>query len=419
MRKILFILFIFIFTAGFAFADFAFADTKVTFKGNFSLRGSHIGNDSGTATTDVAEFDYYDQDTNLYVKIWPAKETWVDLKICIHDEEWGTSNKDADENISFERVYATHVFPTHTMLSIGLMNGGTWGTSFGDAEDARYRVKVIQPFSPQVTVLGVIEKGDDVDIGGPGGIKANAAESGQANAGVKDAEKDDNDRYAIGAVLTFGDFKVMPLYYMVQDSSAVQDQGGDGWAINVMFLAVTGKVGMFGFEAEYMSKAISGDAGSPVGDRSFTLPGYYANVWANLAPAKVGLIYAMGSTCEDDGVELGFDFDDDFDLTLYLSDWIGFGGGVGLTGMTAYSLYGSYKFSDKMSANASYTMVTSNYDEGYYKDAKANEIDVGFAYNINKYMTYSIAAAFPTIDLDSGDDPENASRYYHKLNIKF
>lgn len=411
MRKLLFTLLILIFTAGVAFAE-----SNFTLKGDFSVRGSRITNDA-LAATDAAEYDYYDQDMNIYAKFAASKTTWADIKIAIHDEEWGTTNKDADENISVERAYMTHVFPTHTKLVLGLMTGGTWGTAFGDAADARYRVKVIQPLSPKVILLAVIEKGDDVDIAGTTD-EVNNAEYGYQNSALKDAEEDDNDRYAIGAILTFGDFHVKPLYYMVKDSSMDPSQTTDGMEVDVMFLALDGKFGMFGFEAEYMKKDL--DFCTALGGRSFGVTGIYANVWANLAPAKVGVIYADGGTDTDKGAEYSFDFDDDFDLTLFLSDWVGFGGGDGLTGMNAIQVYGSYAFSEKMSANASYTMVDSNWDAGSYKGASATEMDFGFAYKITKNLTYSIAAGFASIDLESpAVDPDDGGRIYHKLKMKF
>jgi len=412
MRKLLFTLLILIFTAGVAFAE-----SNFTIKGDASTRGSRITNHNAKATTDVDEYDYYDQDMNIYVKFAASKTTWADLKLAILDEEWGTSNTDADENIAVERAYFTHVFPTHTALSLGLMTGGTWGTSFGDAGDARWRVKVVQPLSPKAILLAVLEKGDDVDVAGSEPI-ANSAEQGYK--GATDAEKDDNDRYAIGAILTFGDFHVKPLYYMIKDSSQCLEGGSNGMEVNVMFLAVDGKFGMFGFEAEYMKKDYDFDSCvAVVGGVDWSITGMYVNFWANLAPAKVGVIYADGGTDTSLGFEKGFDFDDDFDLTLYLSDWVGFGGGDGLNGMNAIQVYGSYKFTDKMSANASYTMIDSNWDAGYYKGAEANEMDFGFAYKITKNLTYSIAAGFASIDLESGPDPEDGSRIYHKLKMKF
>jgi len=409
MRKLLFTLLILIFTAGVAFAE-----SNFTIKGDFNVRGSRITNED-LAATDAAEYDYYDQDMNIYAKFAASKTTWANIKIAIHDEEWGTSNKDADEGISVERAYMTHVFPTHTVLVLGLMTGGTWGTAFGDAADARYRVKVVQPLSPNAILLGVIEKGDDVDIAGVT-EKDNAAEQGYGNP-IKDSEEDDNDRYAIGALLTFGDFHVKPLYYMVKDSSADLSKTTDGMEVNVMFLALDGKFGMFGFEAEYMKKDL--DFCTALGGRSFSVTGIYANVWANLAPAKVGVIYADGGTDTDKGAEYSFDFDDDFDLTLFLSDWIGFGGGDGLRGMNAMQVYGSYKFTDKMSANASYTMIDSNYDAGALKGAEATEMDFGFAYKITKNLTYSIAAGFASVDLEGSADPDDGGRIYHRLKMKF
>ncbi|MBW1613328.1 MAG: hypothetical protein JRJ57_05000 [Deltaproteobacteria bacterium] len=410
MKKILFTLLIFIFTAGVAFAE-----SNFTIKGDFSVRGSHIKNEE-LASTDAATYDYYDQDMNIYAKFIASKTTWANLKIAINDEEWGTVEfgqfKDSDENIAIERAYMTHVFPTHTVLVLGKMDGGTWGTAFGDDKEARYRVKVVQPLSPKAILLGVIEKGGDVKIG-----QANTGEQGYIDGGTKDAEKDDNDRYAVGAILTFGDFHVKPLYYMVKDSSACMDQSSNGMDVNIMFLALDGKFGMFGFEAEYMSKDI--DTDPCAGGFSWTLPGMYVNVWADLAPAKVGLIYADGGTDTNKGVEKAFDNDDDFDLTLFLSDWVGFGGGDGLTGMNAIQVYGSYKFSDKMSANASYTMVDSNWDAGDYKGAEATEMDFGLGYAITKNLTYSIAAGFASIDAEGSPDPEDGARIYHKLKMKF
>ena len=414
MRKLLFTLLILIFTAGVAFAE-----SKFTIKGDFYVRGSRITN-QGLAATNAAEYDYYDQDMNIYAKFAASKTTWADLKIAIIDEEWGTghheTNANDDENIAIERAYMTHVFPTHTVLVLGKMNGGTWGTTFGDDEEARWRVKIVQPLSPNAILLGVIEKGGDANLG-----VGNTGDIGAQNPTLKDAEEDDNDRLAVGALLTFGDFHVKPLYYMVNASNADLSQTSDGIEVNILLLALDGKFGMFGFEAEYMKKDT--DFCTALGGRSFANTGMYVNFWANLAAAKVGLIYADGDTDTSKGAEAAFDFDDDFDLTLFLSDWIGFGGGDGLTGMNAIQVYGSYKFTEKLSANASYTMVESNWDAGIYKDAEANEMDFGLAYAITKNLTYSIAAGFASMDTNptywGGPDPDDGGRIYHKLAMKF
>ena len=412
MRKILFTLLILIFTAGVAFAE-----TKITIKGDVSTRGSRITNE-GLAATDAAEYDYYDQDMNLKIKFAASKTTWANLKLAISDEEWGTNSDDADENIAVERAYFTHVFPTHTALSLGMMTGGTWGTAFGDDGDARWRIKVVQPLSPKAILLAVIEKGGNVDTPGADAI-TNNAEQGYQNPATKDAEEDDNDRYAVGAILTFGDFHVKPLYYMIKDSSADLSQTTDGAEVTIMFLALDGKFGMFGFEAEYMK--IDTDLCTAMGGYSWGNTGMYANFWANLAPAKVGIIYADGDIDTSKGVQKGFDFDDDFDLTLFLSDWVTFGGGDGLMGMNAIQVYGSYKFTDKMSANASYTMIDSNWETGSsLKGASATEMDFGFAYKITKNLTYSIAAGFASIDMEAPTaDPDDGGRIYHKLKMKF
>jgi hypothetical protein len=384
-----------------AFTVPAMAFDQFSIKGYWSLRGSQIKNDDATATKDAAVYGYYDQDLKFWLQFNGAEKTFVRSEITWYDEEWGTAqNMASDENIAVERVYFTHIFGTGTKLDLGLMDAGVWATGFGDDEYGANRIKVTQPLPGGHTLVALTQKDTD---------------TGYANQTTKDADKDDDDQYAVAAIIKAGPINIKPLVQLVDRSSLVADGGSKGAEATVIAIGVDGKFGMIGFEAEYVSQ--DWDYDPSLGLTDYDVAGWYGNVWANLGPAQVGFIYATGDYDKQSGNS--FDFDDDFDLTLYLSDWIGFGGGDGITGCDAYQVYGSYKFSDKLSANASYTMVDSNQEAGTYKDAEANEIDFGASYKLTKVLTYSVAAGFASIDYTPAKDPEDGYRVYHKLKMSF
>jgi hypothetical protein len=383
-----------------AFTVPAVAFDQFSIKGYWSIRGTQMKNGNGLQTKDAAVYGWYDQDLKFWLQFNGAEKTFVRSEITWYDEEWGTTRVADDEKIAVERVYFTHIFGTGTKLDIGLMDAGVWATAFGDSEYGANRIKVTQPLPGGHTLIALTQKDTD---------------TGYTNQTTKDADKDDDDQYAVAAIIKAGPINIKPLVQMIDTSSSVLDQGSKGTETTVIAIGADGTFGMIGFEAEYVSADYDYDTSLAATD--YDVSGWYANIWANMGPAQVGFVYASGEYDKKTGN--AFDFNGDFDLTLYLSDQIGFGGGSGMYGMDAYQVYGSYKFSDKLSANASYTMVDSNHEAGTYKDAEANEIDLGAVYKISKVLSYEVAAGFASMDFTPAKDPEDGYRVYHKLKMSF
>lgn len=344
MKKLLLTVLVVLLAAGSAWA----VDLQI--KGDYYARGSYISNDA-EVTADAPAYGYYDHDFNLYNTFVVDETTKLTMRLAIEDSNWPVPTIDNttedDDNIDVERLWLTHQFSTGTKLDVGKMSGGGWATSFYDDVGARYRIKATQ-FFPWGLLVGVIEKD---------------GEQGAANPTVKDAENDDFDAYAFGAVIKAGPVNIKPIWFHVQygDVVAPSDQEDGDLIRNLLQLGVDGSFGMIGFEMEVNNDDYDYD-NARLAAKDYTLNSFYLNVWANLDAFKVGGIFAYGGT-DDDALKAA-DFDDDFDLTLFLSDWIGWGGaGDGLMGCTAFQIYANFAF-DKLSISPSYTFVTSNKEIG-------------------------------------------------------
>ncbi|KAA0258330.1 hypothetical protein FHQ18_04000 [Deferribacter autotrophicus] len=403
-----------VFLALLAFAATSFA-VELKLSGNFYVRGSYIKNGSDLdgdkkvdlQTSNAPSFSYFDQDMNLWAKLVVDEDTWVTTRFAIHDEDWKNANEnDTDDNIAAERAWLTHKFATGTKLDAGLMSGGGWGTAFGNDVGGKYRVKITQAL-PYGSLVAWVQKN---------------AEKGK-ELQYKDAEKDDSDSYAIGLTFKAGDITIKPLVVYTVDSAgtnnAYVDNSTDGKKTTSFDIAAMGKFGVIGFEAEFDYDNVEFDKNYGT---DYDVYGIYVNAYTMIDKVKVGGIFAYGSYDKD--AQKGYDFDDDFDLTLVLSDWVGFGGGDGLTGMTAYQVYAKAPVMDKLTANASLTYVTSNQEgnsttTNYLEDATAYEVDLGAAYTIKKGLVYSVAFGYAKIDLDGQSDPDPVIRAYHKISLSF
>ncbi len=402
MKKLLVILAALMFAATAGAAD-------LQLSGDYMIRGSYIDN-GGTKADGKSDYKYYNQDMNVKAKLAVDDTTWINTSIAVFDSNWigsGTSSS-ATPELNLERVWLTHKFSDMLTLDAGVMDGGTWGTTFGDNKSERQRIKFTAT-TQYGLIAGLIEKMSDP----------------AAQAGNSSLEGNEWDDYAVGYVGKFGDIYVKPLIYVLHpDSYPYTPTYGKTKPWVYLMLALNGTIDNYGFEAEYFSQNQKYDDS----DYDAKLYGFYVNGWMNVDTFKVGLIYAYGSTdTNKKGTESGFDFADDFDLTLYLSDWIAFGNTTGLndngmTGMSAIQVYVTDNISDKLSGTLSYTNVRSNWDTGNYKDAKAYEIDGFVNYKITDALSYNVGAAYAKIDYDSSSsltDPDTCVRAYHKLSLSF
>ncbi|MGA1861324.1 hypothetical protein OWM07_00350 [Deferribacter thermophilus] len=409
MKKLLVIL------ALLAFAATSFA-VELKLSGDFYVRGSYISIDTDETNGVDEKYSYYDQDMNLWAKLVVDENTWVTTRFAIHDENWKDDSEDeADDDFTAERVWMTHKFSTGTTLDAGLMTGAGWGTAFGNDTGGKYRIKFTQAL-PYGSLVAFVQKN---------------TEKG-AELKYKDAEKDDSDTYGLGANIKAGDFKIMPLVTYMNNSAKYLDNGTDAqktWRADVAF---TGKVGMVGFEGEFSYVTMNDDDNSSL---DFDVYGVYLNGYAMVDKVKVGAIVAYGSYDKD--AKKGYDFEDDFDSTLVLGDWLqlgddyayGYGtkGESDLVGMTLLQLYAKTNVTDKLSVNASLSYVFSNQEDNEYEDVKAYEVDLGASYAITKNLTYSLAFGYAQVKdiiennglTDEDKFDLKAIRAYHKIALTF
>jgi len=406
------------------FATTAYAEIKFELTGDMKGAGTYYQNHD-MASDDTVSYSYYDGDLNLYPKIIVGDSS-VNMKLAIRDETWREGVYDTDDtteldnNVAVERCFLQHKFTENTTLDVGLMDGGTWGTTFGDNKAARYRVKVTQ-MTDVGAVVALVEK---------------MAEVGSTATSTEDAEKDDADNFAIGFVTKIDKIKIAPLFYYLNlsryDSGGVSyylDNGNDALKRLLLALEISGDLGAVAFEAEldynnYDSKGFVHPLAGALEDNDWTAIGFYLNVWAPLDAAKVGGVLAYGSYDDEGGPAssgFGFDFNDDFYSTVILGDELGWGGGEDLTGMSLLKLYAS----DVKTGNESVSLggylayIMSNQDDTTLEDANAFELGVDGTYKITENLKYNLGVAYASVSYDEGDDPDPIYTLYHSIKLTF
>ena len=405
MKKIILALLVVMLAAGSAYA----VDVKVV-KGSYRIQGSFWGN-TGLAATDTADFMAYDQDFDLSVDFVVDETTKVITVIEIADEEpmRGDNNQDAwtgDDNILFRQVYLDHKFATGTVLDAGRMPGGTWAFAYMDNGGPRDRVKVTQ-FFPWGLIVGLVEKD---------------AENGYTDV-EKDGEKDDQDTYAIGAVINAGPVAIMPLWFHVISGAVADDQDDDDLIVDYFALALSGNFGMIGFEAEYGFVQWEYDTGLGT---DADVNGIYANVWANFEAFKIGGLFMWNSVDDDAGLgmESGGDLDETYligeelDLTAAPWSYAGASGAAGHAGLNCYQVYADFAFGD-FSFGGSLSFYSSNWDGD---DTTMMEYNLKAGYKITDNLSYNVGLGVASIDADEdkmANDPDDAVYAFHSLKVSF
>ncbi len=337
-----------------------------------------------------------DDSTKVFARFEMRDETWAAT-------DYGTSGSensnvgDNDDNIVVERVWGDHTFAaTSGTLTVGLMGGGVWGTSFFDGGYDAYRVKYAQP-----TAIGQLI-----------GVYQKYAEGGEAAA--LDDDTTDFDIYVVGLVTEVGSLRLMPL--LVYGKDETKDASS-----HEFHLAATGDLGAVSFEAEADYQAYSDDYAA-IGSLDSAVFGLYGKVSFNAGPATIGVLGAWGSY--DDDRDHAFSFGDDFEAggAMIIGDdmeLVGSDLGAGfLVAATA-----SFAANEKLTVDGyvGYWAANDDYafDEwGGADGANAYEISGGIAYAITANLTYSIRAGFADLDID-GMDLESSMNATHKLAFSF
>ncbi|ADR19601.1 hypothetical protein [Calditerrivibrio nitroreducens] len=413
------------------------ADFKIT--GDAFVRGSTVANagNAGTTQTQVAK-SWYDMEFHIFPVIQVDKSTKVVMKMTADFDtvpnktskttfakEYNTDTN--SPSLTIENLYLSHMFEsTGTELLAGLFTGGLWGTSFNDTEYNAFRVRVNQKIPYGTLVLYTqknTEAGSDADIDND-----------------KDKEKNDSDTYVIGANLKFGNISVKPNFSYTTKGNNKEYKSTKAEYTSKTYdykLAVDGKFGMIGFEAEgvYTSNKNAKQDDGELAD--YNIYGLYGNVYANISNITAGVKYVYSSVTKEKGETYAFEYGDNFDSTLVIDDYLF---EKGIKGMSMYQIYGDMKVMDPLTVGLSATLYTSNFGKGesvhdtvkgsgflvrnWGEDTKAWEIDASASYAITKNLTYSIGAGYAKIsDLYNNDgskfDADGAYRLYHKLAVKF
>lgn len=387
-----------------AFAATAFADVKLS--GSYSVTGMFKQNAADmNKDTDEDKEMYYEHDLDVWLKADVSKDTFFKAKLELADEKWGTieeadvtsnevgANEGAQGNeIELERAWMGHNFGG-VLLEVGIMDGGGWSYVFGNDVSGKFRVKVTAD-------------------AGPGKVIAFVQKTSEASVGVKyeDADKDDNDVYFVGYKGKIGSIMITPSLSYTSNGSATAD--GDVDTTKTKFdMGVGGNFGAVGFETEFIYVKTDNEAGDDPADW-----GLYGNVFTSMGAAKVGFLSAYDEPDEDNGGTgtgaLGGDFDDAYIELLGEEEASPFG----VNGLWANVLYAEYDVNDKLGLNASFAYLTSNWEDD---DTTAMEIDLGASYSITDALSYSVVAAYASVDADGGSDPDPAYMLYHKLKISF
>ncbi|MCU0575335.1 MAG: hypothetical protein MUD15_00740, partial [Desulfobacterota bacterium] len=401
--------------------------------GEFSAEGLYWDN-YALLSDDTVTNSFYRGYVSLFPKI-SVGDTSIIMKVNMRDETWGdkaaygtddpdvwsykysTSSTAANDNINIERAYLSHKFATDTTLDVGLMSGGWWATKFGDRQEPRYRVKVVQ--KTKVGVIGaLVEK--DAELGSPT---------------VEDSEKDDYDSYAVFGVTKAGTVFIKPLIFYVDRSSSVPLADKEGIQNLYITVGLDGTLGPLGFEGEFSYrdtkfKDLSALAPIPnpanplqplfaLADDATTY-GAYMDLWMPMDFGRPGIVLTYCSWDEEGGpVGSGYGLDNrtDFESNVILGDEIGFGsapwqGAEDLLGMTMVKPYiNNVKLMDKLTCDASFAYIMSNQDAytatlagavgpNRFEDATAWEIDLGVNYRISDNLTYMVDAGYASISYD-------------------
>ena len=407
------------------FATAVYADVTFSISGDAWERGDYIRNQAfldkpeGKSAFDTSQA-FYDGGFFLYPKI-TMDNAEINMRLAIRKQIWDSSNDAFDladtgaaTNILVDRAYLTYHFSKDSTLDVGLQEAFTWGTSFADNEGNAYRIKFAQ--TTPVGLFGIVlekmaEQGDNADAPG-------------------NNYKDAND-IALFAVTKAGDIWIKPLIYLLNWSSGFttgplatyQDS-----RIGYYALALNGNLGPASFESEFGYKTWHFTSVDAPLYKDPNVWGAYVNVFKALDTAKPGLTLVYDSWDKDAGLKLGngkvtgwgFDSGNDFKSNLIfggqgvdhenpVSVPLGenaWEGDIDGADIMAFTMIKPYIVDIKtpipnLTASASASYMSSNQKDTMWDGAKAYEVDLGVAYQLSKYVVYSVGAGYGKCDLST------------------
>lgn len=384
--------------------------TDIQVKGSYYVRGSYFDNVQDTPTATAESFGNYDHELSVDVTFKIDDTSYVFTRIEARDETWtGDSNpatvdealsattNNLDDNVIIEQVFGSHTFGNGGTLQAGIMTGGVWATSFGNASGDKYRLKYSQP-SSFGTWLFIIEKDFE-------------------RSSVSTGNDEDDDTYNIGLVTKIGDINVKPL---IGFTDAQSDTPASDLDVLSATLAIDGAMGNLGFEAEAAYLDYDYDSGS----MDASVYGLYGNIWLTANALKVGVLAAYGSY-DDDG-STAYNMGNSFEAggALIMGDDITFGtagSSTDLEGAMLIALYADYKVNDKLSVGGYLGYAESHQETNDQWDgADMYEISGDITYAITPNVTYKVAAGIADLSYgDSTAEPDSSVEIHHKLSFSF
>jgi hypothetical protein len=426
MKKLIALMFAMLFLgAGIAGAS------DLTMTGSYFVRGTYEDNlayDAANPQND-RNYGYYDHELDL-ITTWKIDDTtFVRARFEMRDQSWGRGSDtvtesvhigDTDNNIVVQEVWGQTTFTNGISLRTGLMGAGAWGTSFGNTSTEAFRIFATIP--TQIgAVIAILEKPNN-----------GASEAGNSVNG----ESNDIDVYHLALVTKVGDVNIKPIVSFIDANNI--NWGFDSQTILAQ-LSLDGKLGMFGFEADFIYRDVDRtipEAGTAATE-DYSLFGAYGNIWYQMQALRLGAFAAYGSW--DDDAQQGFDFGDDFapgNLLIMGDDLLGEGAGNvgapvaegGMVGAALFGIYGSYAVTDKLTLSAVAAYAKPDRDKALstganvkkWDDADIYELSAGFAYKITPSLTYDGGIGMAEVNFgDATPDPDTLVEAFHRLSFNF
>jgi hypothetical protein len=421
---------------------------KVTQTASLGALSPTIYNGPVSTTKDTSQA-FYDGAFFLYPKI-TMDNAEINMRLAIRKQIWDSSydafeSPDANagssaSNILVDRAYLTYHFSKDSTLDVGLQEAFTWGSSFADNEGNAYRVKFAQ--TTPVGLFGVVlEKFAE-----------------QSNADIPDNNYKDASDIAFFGVTKAGDIWVKPLIYLLNWSSGFTTGPLKAYPdsrIGYYALELNGDLGPASFDSEFGYKTWHFTSVDSNAYKDPNVWGAYVTVFKALDVAKPGLTLVYDSWDKDDGPKnpatgkplgWGFDSGNDFKSNLIF-------GGQGVdhenpvsvplgenpweaeidgADLMAFTMIKPYIVDIKtpipnLTGSASVSYMSSNQKDTMWDGAKAYEVDLGAAYQLSKYVVYSVGAGYGKCDFSSKGkelgglkgNPDAIYAVQHMIKINF
>ena len=423
------------------------ADLKIT--GDAEVRG--VINNAEYDGDTVYKDKFFDADFNFNAALVLTENTTIFTKLTFDAENGeGTATVpdseagEAAAMLGVERAYISTKFLPALTVDAGLMGGGMWGTAFGNTETNVTRIKGTYAISDDIKVSAIYEKGyesndttlykatemtpqdvydavyDAVFAATGDATAADAAAEAAADSWTASDTSDfgDTTSYYLTANIKAGAFTIMPLFrYQTKETEvwlnnkaaslgAATKSDAEPWSFKAD-IAVTGDLGMIGFEAEVIYEMVKWDDFKA---DDTAIYGAYVDVFAKLEMAKAGVALFYESADKTDGT---FAAGTDFDFTLLTED-------DSLAGYMGGKLYASeIKIVDKISADVAFAYVMQTNDDVF--EDSFFEVDAGVNYAIDAATTYTIEGGYIAgTEKDAGTDYDyNMYMVRHKFAVKF